>query len=216
MKNWKRSTVIFLLYLLVSNPKNVRADDNFTTDANIEYKIQTDGETDVRSLKISRINKLEPVFISSDPVISGESNTSWDWIKVNSTHYLVRIKKNNPKIEMLVFSELFDSKWKIYKGRGQDWENAEIESEWRGKSRQYTLTKSISFPVKLNEVVSNNDHFLVNGFGNSWLIKESGEYYLDIIFTPQKTLEISDLISKSAFILIGGTVILLFSKQKKI
>lgn len=178
-------------------------------------QMQSNGQVNIQNLKISRLKRLDPTLLSSFSQ-NNQSDTTWDWIKINPTHYLIRIQKNNNNPELLVFSELFNSKWQIYSGNNQDWQNAQLISEWRGKSREFSLTSNINFSSGSTGTSFLNDdqHFLVNGYGNGWIIKESGEHYLNLIFMPQQTLQFSATISKVSLILIGGATILLFIKRR--
>lgn len=182
-------------------------------------KIQSDGDVKVRNLKISLIKKPDPIFKMSNFSLDDPSkdNASWDFIKINPAHYLIKIKKNNPKEELLVFSETYDPKWKVFRGSKKDWENAKLVAQWGDKSKEYSFRNADSIPTSLNgaSLISDDKHYLVNGFGNGWMIEGSGEYYLNLIFTPQHTLEITYTISKASILIISGTLIFIFIRKKK-
>lgn len=177
---------------------------------------QSDGQVQVQNLRIRRINFFYPILISSNFLTEESTDTTWDFIKVNPAHYLLRINKKNSKEEVLVFSELFDSGWKIYKGKSEDWENIKLEFEWRNKSKEYSLSRNNNIDTKLNgsPAISEFDHFLTNGFGNSWIIKDSGDYYLDFVYVPHQNMEITMAISKISIIMGGIIFILVFIKRK--
>lgn len=211
-------------------PNYLQYVSNAVSHASIQYnsnfgatqaavQIQSDEDVKVRNLRIRLVKKPDPIFKMSNFSLTNPSkdNTSWDFIKINPAHYLVKITKNNPEEELLVFSETYDPKWKIFRGSEKDWENAKLVSQWRDRSKEYALREAGSIPTSLNDapLISDDKHYLVNGFGNGWMIEGSGEYYLDLIFTPQHTLEIASIISKASILIISGALIFVFIRKRK-
>lgn len=162
------------------NHVSIQYNSNFGATS-AQLQIQSNGEAQVRNFKIIKVEKPNPIFTSSAFSLNETSDTTWDFVKINPAHYLIKVKKNSTKEELLVFSELFDSKWKIY-----------------GKDKEFE-----------------NNHFLVNGYANGWVIDKSGDYYLELKFSPQKTLEITGILAIVSFVLIGCTFLLLELKKRK-
>lgn len=129
-------------------------------------------DLEIKNLKIKGLMQLDPILTSSS-AFSNNSETSWEWTRVNPALYKIKIKKPTDKVELLVFSELFNSNWKIYPVKD---EGATFVEE---------------------------QHFLVNSYANGWLLEKKGEYDLALEFMPQRILNSSRIISASSFLLLG-------------
>lgn len=68
---------------------------------------------EVNNLKVSQLNIPDVHLVTQQRLVNYQYKTSLDWEKVNPTLYHVKINKQDSQPEVLVFSELFDSGWKI-------------------------------------------------------------------------------------------------------
>ncbi|GAH41017.1 unnamed protein product [marine sediment metagenome] len=74
------------------------------------------------------------------------------------------------------------------------------EIEIKDAKHPYFLVLSENFnknwKIYLNKKsLPENEHYIINGFANSWLIKEKGSYNLIIEYMPQKYMNFGILIS---------------------
>jgi hypothetical protein len=97
--------------------------------------------------------------------------------KINATRYKVSVKGAKEPF-LLVFSELHDSGWKVYFRDG-------ISAERRDK-----IWETWDQPY-----LSDDNHFLVNGYANSWWIDQTGDFEMILDFFPQRFLYVGYLVS---------------------
>jgi len=119
MKNCKFCTIILLGFLLIFSTKNVKGDVNFTTDSNVEYKVQTTGETVVTNTITIR-NRSSQLYAKS--YILNLNN-------VNAKN----IKAYEASDQLNVFQEKFEDLTKVRVELGDP-----ITGE--GKSRTFVVT----------------------------------------------------------------------------
>lgn len=127
----------------------------------------------IKELEVSRAFLSDPVlryrnktYLAS--VDGNESAINLNFERISSTKYRVSVK-NNSGTFLLVFSELYDKDWKAYI-------NNPTES------------------VKFNQIPSEN-HIIVNGYANGWVVENPGDLEIVIEFWPQKLLYIGLLVS---------------------
>ncbi|MFH1833013.1 MAG: hypothetical protein ABH816_02490 [Candidatus Levyibacteriota bacterium] len=124
--------------------------------------------------------------------------------KINPTKYKLTVSNaNNPYI--LVFSEAFHSNWKIYAGVA--------------KEKNTFFGKDIFETFSLNSI-SNDRHFIANGYANGWYIKPQDlggkqEYELIIEMTGQRIFYVSLIFSGIIFIIFVLRGIIFFDIIKK-
>lgn len=94
--------------------------------------------------------------------------------RVDPTKYEIHVNAIKPFF--LVFSEPYHSEWKAYYESDLSW----IEALWK-------------------KPISDDKHFLVNGYANAWYIDKSGEYDIILYFRPQSSVTIGLIISVSSF-----------------
>lgn len=97
--------------------------------------------------------------------------------KVNPTRYLVSVNGANEPF-LLAFSELYDSGWKAY--LREEIPVGRRDKIWETWGQSY---------------ISDQDHFLVNGYANSWWIDKTGDFEIVLDFFPQRLLYIGYLVS---------------------
>lgn len=68
---------------------------------------------EVKNLKISQLNFPDLHLITQQLQVNQQHKTSLKWEKISPAFYRVKINKQDSLPEVLVFSELFDSGWKI-------------------------------------------------------------------------------------------------------
>lgn len=74
----------------------------------------TQSSVAIQNLRIRQIKYPEPVLVSSLPLKSQQSTTILKWEKIDPTEYKIKIRKQDEVPEVMVFSELFNSDWKLY------------------------------------------------------------------------------------------------------
>jgi len=114
--------------------------------------------------------------------------------KINPTRYRVQVKDAKDPY-FLVFSESFHQGWKAYIEPGQ---NGGSRFEWS------TL---LSWLLKGRHRTELPDHFLVNGYANSWYVDKEGSYDIVLEYQPQRLFEMGIIISASTFIACLGYLI---------
>jgi hypothetical protein len=140
-------------------------------------------------------NRHEKIIIDSIalypvglPLEKKETEPKIDFKKINPTRYLVMVKKAR-KPFWLVFSESFHEGWKGYirKGSGGEKQGNEpwsaLWSAWKDRGRRIEI----------------KEHFLVNGYANSWYVRpsqaEADQFDIILEFKPQRLFEIGVIIS---------------------
>ena len=117
------------------------------------------------------------MVISSKPqtVINAAQPPSLTYEKISPTEYRVNVTNaSNPFY--LVFSESFDYGWRLY---GHE---------------------LAPFGLGSSPLVSESDHFLVNGFANGWYINKTGTYTLTLYFYPQVIYQVSLVVTGASFL----------------
>lgn len=144
------------------------------------------------------------------------------FMKVNPTRYEVRIE-NIERPFMLVLSDAFNQKWKVYpNGQGVSgnvadtyFDNSLIEysakNSFFDKDMLETLTK---------QPIPENQHYLANGYANGWFVDPS--YFqnkktinLTIEFTTQRMFLLGLVISLLSFVLSVLLLLSLLANERK-
>ncbi len=143
--------------------------------------------------------------------------------KINPTKYLAEIESLNFPV-YLVFSEGFDSRWKVFytdKKLPDQKQFETIEFPSKKVSQQVQNYKFLSISDILNfnqKTVPENSHFLANGYANGWIIEKSKncdgkKCKLIIEYVPQRLFIVGITIS---FISVLIILIISFIKVIKI
>lgn len=116
--------------------------------------------------------------------------------KINPTKYVAQVSGAvNPYL--LVFSESFHSGWRAY-------------------IRKVSSPKSAIWETWFKKPLSEDRHFLVNGYANSWWVEKQGDYEIVLEFWPQRLLYIGLLISGLTFLCCVGYLVYAWGKGKKV
>lgn len=77
------------------------------TNNNVDFNIQ------VRNLRIESAYPVSPILtlVTGDPVPT--SSTKVEWTRTNPASYTLKVNKTSANPELLVFSQLFDTRWKL-------------------------------------------------------------------------------------------------------
>lgn len=103
----------------------------------------------------------------------------------------IKADKENAEKPKIVFREINPSKYNV---------------EIKDAKYPYFLVLSENFnknwKLYLNkELISENTHYVINGYANSWLIKEKGNYNITIEYLPQRCMNLGILLSTSTLFL---------------
>lgn len=93
---------------------------------------------------------------------------------INPTRYKIQVEPQGPF--WLVFSESYHPKWKAYIG----------DVGW--------------FEAFFRNPISDENHFLVNGYANAWYIGKTGKYEIILYFWPQSLFYIGAIVSVATFV----------------
>jgi hypothetical protein len=127
-----------------------------------------------------------------------ENTPQIEFKKISPVKYRV-LAKNTQEPFLLVFNELFNQQWKLYKNLEQlvdesskDYKDIEIQNSIQNQG----LASGKFYEIYLKNPVAENEHYLVNTFSNAWRIDPSklgnknsdSDYNLDLIieFYPQR------------------------------
>ncbi len=170
---------------------------------------------EIRNFKIEHVKKIEPILVSSqfDTQIQ-DTGTSLQWFKVNPTLYRVKVNKTSHEPEMLVLSELFDSRWRATIGNSNDWNNATLVENWRNQSKEYKKADLANVRLTGQTGINDVDHYLVNAYANGWLLDKPGTYDLTLEFFPQRIYDLGKTVSIATGILLIFSVIGLVFKGR--
>ncbi|MDY6864653.1 MAG: hypothetical protein SVY15_01595 [Halobacteriota archaeon] len=120
--------------------------------------------------------------------------------KINPTKYKVHVSTNEPFF--LVFSESYHPQWKAYLDK-RSFEFNDVIASYDNVDVKEAKHEEKSTPgdvfYLLTDPISDDKHFIVNGYANSWYIEETGEYDLTLYFLPQSLFYLGLFIS-------GGTL----------
>ena len=135
-----------------------------------------------------------------DPKDVDDSEPSVIFQKINPTKYKVHVSAEEPFF--LVFSESYHPQWKAYLDKRPfefndiiaSYDNVDVkEAEHEMKFTPGDISYLFANPI------SDDKHFIVNGYANSWYIEKTGDYDLTLYFLPQSLFYLGVFIS-------GGTL----------
>lgn len=151
----------------------------------------------VKNIKVFPDMPRDIVLLKQDGVIKN-TPSSISFNKINSTKYVAHIQGAKDAF-LLIFSELFDSNWKAHiVDNGVKVNEIPFAQQWR------------------KNVVSENNHFLVNGYANAWWIDKVGDFGVVLEYEPQRLLNIGYAISAiSIFVALGYISLRLFLRKIK-
>jgi len=151
--------------------------------------------SDDKSIALLDDLRVERVFIPEIVVRQSEASLYTNktfpkltFTKVNPTKYRVLVQGATSPY-LLVFSESFQDNWKLYLKKaipGQDYSSdfgtvtaSYFDGEIEEGRRQQVFWDKLSWETWFSKPSAEENHYLVNGYGNSWYI------------TPQNTAELS-------------------------
>jgi hypothetical protein len=88
-----------------------------------------------------------------------------------------------------VFSESFSPDWQAF-----------IPTDDRRMPSWYEQSAVLSAWLDRNQSIPDSNHFLVNGFANSWYIDKLGRYDVVIEFVPQRLYEAGTTVALGSFV----------------
>jgi hypothetical protein len=142
------------------------------------------GEHYVKTYTLSSDGRKTPINDVTIVFRSRIASTKFTFEKIDTTKYVVHAKTNEPFI--LVFSESFDSRWRAYIADG----NKQIG--W--------------IEAFFQKSVSDNEHFMINGYANAWYIDpkhlgvKGNEFTITIYYWPQSLFYVGWILSTSTFL----------------
>lgn len=176
----------------------------------------TQGETYyVEDIEIRKILKPTLLFKKEKKAETSQP-PKITYVKINPNKYKVKIEEaTNPYF--LVFSETFHEGWKAYieasKTKFQvtdeiisSYFNGEIKE---GRDKNALFDKEI-FNNVLKKPLSEENHFLVNAFANTWYIDKPGSYEITLEFAPQRIYFLGLLVAFACLMLLLASLLTLF------
>jgi len=143
--------------------------------------------------------------------------------KINPTKYHVKVEEAKDKAYGIVFSENFDPGWRLYNVKNKTESKETTASYFEGEVQEGKHTNifldSNTFETWGKNPISEDKHFLVNGYANLWLVSPEDvgsqkEYELVLEFYPQRYFYFGLLISGIIFLACLRYVI--YSLNKKL
>ncbi len=136
------------------------------------------------------------------------------FVKINPTKYKIKVEGVDSEY-LLIFSDAFSEKWKIYIDPKKKVRGKVVESYYNGKIKQEKSNDSLldqnMFETLGRDSLLEKNHFVANGYSNGWLIPKGfadgkKSYNLIIEFETQKVFYITVVVSLISLL---ATVILL-------
>lgn len=153
---------------------------------------------EIKNFTIKRVDFPQITLSLNRNLESRPTTTTWSWVEINPSMYALKIDKKTSDREAVVFSELYDQGWNLYRVENNDiWQKAKLQSQWAGVAAEYIIGSNIhvpQFPGGLKHVYENS-HSLTNVYANSWIIDQPGKYEFVLMFTPQRNYYLGILIS---------------------
>lgn len=89
-------------------------------------QVSSGTEVEIKNLVINKINKPELILTTSAEIKTKDHPTQVNFVKIDPTLYEVKLNKQLPTREVLVFSELFNSNWVLETKESKPAENEHI------------------------------------------------------------------------------------------
>ena len=149
-------------------------------------------ENTVKNLQIQRVYEPKVNLVRSEEEFTEFNIPNIAYQKLNPTRYKVLVENIKGDF-ILVFNQNFDKKWKLFQ--------QSIIFSGEETAKDFPNYKVTEKPVKdifwdmsfvktlIKKPVSDNNHFIANGFANGWYFKnDSGVVKLELIleYTPQR------------------------------
>ncbi len=144
--------------------------------------------------------EVEPAAAPSTPVAPTISFES-----INPTRYRVHVT-NARAPYFLVFSENFHAGWTAYIEPATSSLSPDSQSSFFHPQRWYEQSALLSALFDGGTRQTLSEHFLVNGYANSWRVDQTGSYDVVIEFVPQRLYEGGLIVSIGTFL--GGVFFL--------
>lgn len=213
--------------LVISNPKNnewnhfktyfTPLPGNKKTLLNFWLSRQDNGDpsiVDIQNLTLTKV--VNPVIVLTKDTGKTIPAPKITFHEINPTDYEVTVQ-NAKSPFFLSFSEGFDSGWNIYRGWGSaDNKNTTTMSYFNGDVKEISsdFTPDVTGLLKtLRKKSEDYQHGEINGFGNGWIITDTGDYTLHIIYRSQAYVLIGTFITCGVLVLIIGGVFFFLVKE---
>jgi hypothetical protein len=144
--------------------------------------------------------ELAPAQLEVPPRMSSPPQITFR--QINPTRYEVHVE-NAIAPFFLVFSDSFHDGWKAF-----------IRSSPLPASRWYEASALLSALLDGGNPREIPEHYLVNGYANSWYVEQDGTFDISVDFTPQRTYEAGLVLSAITFF--GCVLYLIFKKKTSV
>ncbi|MCL5113762.1 MAG: hypothetical protein M1372_01160 [Patescibacteria group bacterium] len=143
--------------------------------------------------------------------------------KINPTKYIIKIEKAKDPY-LLIFSESFNSKWKLFSSSTQEPFKRKVSTYFDGNvvemEHQNSFFDFRTFETIGKTPVADKSHIMVNGYANAWYITPSGaqkkdSYILILEMTSQRLFYLGLFLSSIAFIVCLVWLVMVLSKSKE-
>ncbi len=102
---------------------------------------------------------------------------------INPTRYLVHVDSSTAPF-FLIFSDSFHDGWKAF-----------VRPRDTSSPRWYEASALLSLLFDGGNTREVTDHYLVNGYANSWYVERTGSFDISLEFIPQRTYEAGLIVS---------------------
>ena len=178
----------------------------------------------LRNVNIHKIVRPEVILrgISDSVSQNAGGGTRLEFIKINPTKYRVRVIGATGPYN-LVFSEAFNKGWRVYNdGRkllgdsSGDIEASYLQGDVVERKFEGSLSKTGLLDVFFKKSVPEDQHYLSNGYSNTWLINpgdvsDQVTYEVVVEFIPQKLFYMGSITS----LLTVATCLFVIVKKRK-
>lgn len=161
----------------------------------------------------NRNNSFEIKFLKYSINSSESKDIKIKFLKLNPTKYEIFINTTKPFI--LIFSENYNSQWKLYRSEKTDVEFSKNDFDYNrtelieNKREFFEINDMFRFFEKPYE---EKNHFIINEFANAWYINSSGNFSMVLYFKLQSLFYIGLIISGITYILCS--LFLIFELKK--
>lgn len=154
------------------------------------------------------------IFLTKDVPIASGTVPQITYTTINPTEYVIHIDHATDPY-LLVFNQSFDTGWRAYVSSpyyGQ--ENTRMprinyaDGDAKEPPNDYRLVNNYTLKSFFHKPIDEANHIPVNGFGNAWIINQTGSYDIYVDFIPQNIFILSMAASGLAVVVLIGLYIL--------
>lgn len=177
------------------------------------FKVVTSGKFTMNNKVIflsNKINKTQWNFLRKYMTL-GKPSPVITFQKINPAKYIVKIE-NATSGFFLVFLETYHPGWRAYL-ESNPFRFNEVIAEYNdinvkeARHKRDFILGDVEYLFK-KLIVSQDRHFLVNGYANGWYLDKAGTYYITLYYWPQLLFYAGFIISCLAFFVCLGYLIL--------